>query len=265
MAEQIVFFEKNRADFTYTAVTASASEGDEFALNVINRSNNTAWLTTNSLDANNTTLTIDFADEKSISDILLIKHNFKSFNLKWWDGSAFQAFTPPINETTNTKETNYYEVSQVTTSQIQLTILGTMVPDSDKFLYQLIATEKLGQFEGWPIIKSPTISRNRNKTLMLSGKMNVFENIGNFGMTLQFNNFSSDADLALIEALYEKVEGFLVWPCGGDETQFRTIRQGYRLEDIFLMKPLDEYVPEYDKGIYKNSVSFNVKLQEVTE
>jgi hypothetical protein len=265
MSGQIIFFEKNKADFSYSSVRATASESTDYAVNVLNRNNTTAWITTGSLDSNNTTLTIDTADTKLISDILLIKHNFKAFTLKYWDGFTYQDFSPAINETTNTKESNYFEVEAVSTNKLQLTILGTQVPDSDKFLYQFIATEKLGRLTGWPIIKSPTISRNRKTNQMLSGKMNVFENVGNFSVTLRFNSFSSDADLTLVEELYNQVDGFLVWPCGGNEAQFRTARQGYRMIDIFLMKPIDEYTPEYNKGIYKSGLSFDINLEEVID
>jgi hypothetical protein len=265
MAGQILFFEKNKADFSYGSVTASASEGNEFAPNVLNRNNTTAWLTTGSLDANETTLTINLGDPKSISDIILIKHNFKAFTIRWWDGDQFQDFNTPINETENVLESNYFEVSAVETTQIQVTIFGTQIPDSDKHLFQLILTEKIGRLEGWPAISKPVLSKNRKQTEMLSGKTNIFENVGNFSCILQFKRFSSDADLSLIEELHSRIEGFLFWPCGGNENQFRTVRQGYRMQDIFLMRPSDEYSPEYDSGFYKGTISQDLKLEEVIE
>jgi len=265
MAGQIIFFEKNKADFTYESVSVTATESDEFAANILNRNNSTAWITTGSVDANETTLVIDMADTKDISEIILIKHNFKSFEVKYWDGTDYQNFSPAINETTNSDETNYYVVESVNTSRIQIVIHGTMVTDSDKFLYQFIATEKLGQLAGWPIIKDPKLSRNRKKNLMLSGKQTIFENVGSFSCTLKFNNFSSDQDFTLIENLYDQSEGFLVWLCGGDETQFKSIRQGYRMQDLYLMKCSDEYTPEYNKGLYKGTISLDIKLEEVVE
>jgi hypothetical protein len=265
MAGQIIFFEKNKADFSNQDVVATATEGNDFIRNVLNRNNLTAWITTNSVDANDTTVTLDMADTKTVSDILLLKHNFKSFNIKYWDGATYQDFTPAINESTNTLDSNYFEVTPVSTSRVQLIIHGTQTADTDKVLYQFIVTEKLGRLEGWPLIKSPTLSRNRQKTVMLSGKTSVMENIGSYSVVLKFTSFSSEFDLSIIEALYSKIDGFLFWPCGGVESQFRTIREGYRMEDIYLMKPTDEYSPEYDKGLYKSGMSLDVKLTEVTE
>src|SRR5688500_2818941 len=133
MSGQIIFFRKSKADFSYDNVSATASEGASYAEYVLNRSNLSAWLTTGSVDANNTTLTIDFSEDRVVSDILLLKHNFKAFTVKLWDGSTYQDFSPAISETTNTDSSNYYEVTSQETSRIQITITGTQTPDEDKY------------------------------------------------------------------------------------------------------------------------------------
>lgn len=265
MPSQIIFFDKNKADYSYSYVTATASEGTDYARNVLNRSNLNAWITTGSTDASNTTLVIDFTDERTFTDLILIKHNFKSFNIKWWDGAAYQDFTPAINETTFAEESSYYQVAAVDTTRVQVEVLGTQVADSEKFLYQFILTARLGQFESWPPIKSPLISRNRQRNTMLSGKSSVFENIGSFSCSLIFDATTSDADLTIVESIYDQVEGFLVWLCGGEPEQFATVRQGYRFEDIYLMKPSNEYSPEYRDGVYVNPIGLELKLEEVVE
>jgi hypothetical protein len=265
MSSQIIFFEKNKADLSYENISATASEGSEYAPYVLNRSNLSAWLTTGSVDANNTTLTIDLTEDRVITDILLLKHNFKSFTVKYWNGSTYVAFSPAIAPTTNTSASNYYEVTQVETSKIQITILGTQTPNEDKYLYQFIATEKLGQLNGWPVIQGPTHSRNRIKNKTLSGKMNIVENVGGFSCALTVAFLKDSSDLDVIETLYAANEGFLVWLSGGDESQFLTRRQGYRMEDIYLMKCVDEYRPEYVSGIYKNGIKIELSLQEVID
>lgn len=265
MSGQIIFFEKNKADFQYTWVMASASQGNAFASKVLNRSNNSAWITTDSVDADNTTLTIDIGDSKFITDIILIKHNFKSFQVKYWNGSSYVNFSPAINETTNTKSSNYFPVAQVSTMRIQLTVFGTQTPNEDKYLYQFIMTAKLGQLTGWPMIKKPTHSRNKKKSQMLSGKYNIQENVGFFACALEVESWSIDADLAVVESLYNAQDGFLLWLCGGNEDQFKTKRQGYRLEDLYLMKCLDDYQPEYRGGIYSNGLKIGIDMAEVID
>ena len=55
MSGQIAFFEKNYADLDYANVAATASQGvgtEDFARN---RRNDSAWITSGSVDADNTT------------------------------------------------------------------------------------------------------------------------------------------------------------------------------------------------------------------
>lgn len=265
MAEPILFFKKAKTDLSEDNVSATANEGSEFANYALNRSNLSAWITTGSSDSSGTTWTVDMTDEKTISEILLIKHNFKSFTVKYWDGAAYQDFSPAISETTNTEEVNRYSVTEVATSKIQITINGTMTPDEDKYLFQFIATEVLGQLAGYPVIKNPVLSRNKKKSTMLSGKLNISENVGGFSCDLSVSEWKSDADLTLVETLYSSSDGFLVWLCGGDEDQFASLRKGYRLEDLFLMKCVNDYEPEYVAGMYRRGMNITIKLAEVVQ
>lgn len=263
MSGQIIFFKKNVADIEKTYMTVTASQGNDFASRALNRSNLSAWITTGSVDADNTTWEVDMVDESNVTDILLIKHNFKAFTVKYWDGSTYKDFSPAINETTNTSATNWYQVSNVSTSKLKITITGTQTANVDKFLYQFIATEKIGTLSGFPVIKNPTHDENKKRNTMLSGKTHLVKNVGGFQCTLNVSEWKLDADLALVESLYGSVEGFLVWLCGGNENQFSSKRIGYRLEDIYLMKCVNEYSPEWVGGIYSRGLDISIKLEEV--
>lgn len=264
MSQPIAIFRKNQADYTLSQVSATASEASSFASFVLNRNNSSAWVTTGSVDANHTTLTIDMADQHTLTDILLVKHNFKSFQVKYWDGSAYVDFSPAISPTSCTDSTSRFSFAAVGTSRVQVTILGTQTPDTDKFLYQLILTQLIGQFQAWPIIKKPTHNRNKRNSLMLSGKNCLGENVGAFSCDLQVGYWKSDQDLSVVETMYGSNEGFLVWLCGGDETQFSSKRVGYRLEDIYLMKCTNNYQPEWYQGIYTTGLNLTISLAEVT-
>lgn len=264
MASQISFYRKPYTDRTQPNVTAAASEASDIAIYALNRGNISAWVTTGSLDSNLTTWEVDWADERKVNSIFLILHNFKSFTVKYWNGSSYVAFSPAINETTNTASTNYYEVTEVSTKKIQITINGTMTPDSDKYMTQFIATKMLGQFEGWPIIKNPKVLKNIKSSRMLSGKVHVSENAGGFSCTLEAPHWRIEADLDLIELLYRRSESFLVWLSGGDETQFFAVPEGMRKQDIYLMKTVNEYSPEYLQGLYKAGRAVSISFEEVT-
>ncbi len=198
-----------------------------------------------------------------MNDILLLKHNFKKYVLSYYDDDTGLYVTLFTSTTYTEASTHYYSATGFHTSKIKIRINGTFVADSNKYLFQFIASERIGQFAGWPVIKKPVISRDLRKSKMLSGKTSMFANTGAFACKLSWTNLSSSADLAIIERMYQSNEGFLVWLCGGDEDQFSSVRQGYRMEDIYLMRCQDEHSPEFYGGFYKSGMKIEVDLVEV--
>lgn len=262
IAQPIRFFRKNKADFSYTGVTAYASQAQDQAQFPRNRSNRRAWMTSGSVDADNTTYEMDFGDARHFDSLILLLHNFKNFKVEWFDGVNYQNFSPAINVTDNANESSFFQFADTLTAKIKITIFGTIEPDADKFLFQFIATEQLGQLEGWPVIKAPVHIRNRIINKMQSGKITVNESVGGFKCELTVSNWRSDVDLSLIEQLYDQLDGFLVWLSGGSDAQFSSRRHGYRLEDIYLMKIVNDYSPEFVKGLYSSGLAIKVQLQE---
>jgi hypothetical protein len=264
MSQPIMFFKKNKADYQNPSAVVTASEGGTFAPFVQRRSNGIGWMTTGSVDANHTTLTVNFNDIQTISDLILVKHNFANFNVKYWNGSAWTDFSPAVSRSGVTESTTRASFSAVQTTQLQLTINGTQVPNSDKKLSQFIATELIGQLKGWPTIKKPSFNKNKQNSKMLSGKVTVGENVGGFACDLEVKLWSDSSDLSIVETLYGSGSGFLVWLCGGDQSQFSSVRQGYRLEDFFLMKCTNDYSPEWFSGLYSSGLNLTLSLAEVT-
>jgi hypothetical protein len=196
---------------------------------VQDRSNSTAWVTTDSVDADNTTLEVDFGDLQLIDKIILVLHNFKAYTVQYWNGSAYVNFSTPINVSGNTESTTSHSFTAVETTKVKLIITGTMTANEDKYLYQFIASQVIGQFEGWPVMQDATISKNKRVSKMLSGKTDIANNLGAYSARVRIKVTSSAADRALVESLFNNSEGFLFWPCGGDEDQFSYANQGYRL------------------------------------
>ena len=234
MSAQIKFFKKNKADISNSLVSITVTDatatnnGQDFVDFMRNRNNYSAWLTTGSNDAANTTLVVDMTEERDVDTIILVDHNFDSYTLKYWNGSSYVDFSTAISVSGNTSDTTSHDVTSVSTSRIQLVITGTQVADADKRLAQLIVTEKLvsGQLEGWPIIKAPEHTTNKKISRMLSGKVNVVESLGAFSMDLEVANWNIDADLDIVEEIYFGKRGVLVWLSAGNEAQFSHLRMG---------------------------------------
>lgn len=269
MAGQIKFFRKNHIDLDRPNISISVSDAvaiDDGAdsLNLIrNRNNNSGWMTTTSDDSANTELLIDLGDYLDVDMVMLVKHNFKSFLVEYYDNdtSSFQTYE---NISDNSNDTSILTKS-VNTDQIKITIYGTIIADSDKILRQLIITENfgVGEFEGWPQIKRPTASLNKKVNRLLSGKVNVVEKRGAFSVSLEVKFWIIDNDLTLVENIYYNREGVLMLISGGNEDQFASKRIGYRNEDIVLVRPVNELELPYNKGIYKNGIKVKMDLEEV--
>lgn len=265
MAEQIRFFRKNWADFEREYVSASATNGDDMADQVLTRSNKTGWGTSGSTDAEQPVLTIDLGDSPTIDTIILVNHNWKNYKLQYLasDGVTWTDFSPSLAHTTNTENTTIHEFTALQTSSVRAIIYGTMVADAEKYLSQFIITSALGQFNGWPAIRTPVLGRNLQEQNVISGKANILQNLGRYSASIVVQVLSDSTDLALIETLFSRVEGFLYWPCGGDEDQFSSVRQGYRLVDIYLVRCRNEFSPEWYKGLYKSGQVVRMDLVEV--
>jgi len=100
---------------------------------------------------------------------------------------------------------------------------------------------------------------------MLSGKSNFVSQIGGFTVDLKLKYWNDDDDLTAIEQIYTNRLPVLVWLCGGDEDQFTFKRIGYRMEDIYLMRPSNDYIPQWYSNIYTTGIDINIKLVEVVD
>lgn len=267
---QIKLFYKNHVDIDNPNIalsvtdTGAISDGAEVLDFVRNRNNTSAWLTTGSADINNTTINVDMADSLFIDNIILVGHNFKSFTLQYDDG-GWQDFSTPINETTNTDGTTGFEFDEVMTSRLRLIITGTQTPDEDKILKQLIVVKSLRHLEAFPEIQKPSHSRNRSTAKMLSGKSNLVSQVGGFKVSLKVKYWKSPEDLEAIEKIYTNRLPVLVWLCGGDEDQFSSKRIGYRKEDLYLMRPTNDYIPEWNSYVYSTGLNLTINLVEVVD
>lgn len=265
----IYFFDKNVIDLSNTAISfgftvtdgTATDTGESLSNNIRDRKNWTGWATTDSNDAANTTVEIDF-DDTDIDSIFIVNHNLKAFTLKYEDG-GWQDFSTPISETTNTETTNFYEFNSVNTGSLQLIITGTQVADDDKFVGQIIVTKKIGQFQNHWVISNPALDRARAVKKTLSGKTFVTRKTGGFRMGLESKNVEVDADLDIVETIFDTSEGVLVWVNANDNAQFRTDRIGYRKEDIFLMTATNDYNPEWANGFYNQGTNIKLNLAEV--
>lgn len=274
MSQQPRFFRKNLIDLDYNNVTftitdsVASSTGSTLTNLMLNRDNDSGWSTTGSDDSANTQLDLVFNDVLQFDSIILAGHNFDNFTIQYYnEGSmTYTDFSTAISTSSLTVDTSFFEFDSVDSSRIRIIIGGTQVADADKVLRQLIVTRKIrtGQLEGWPIIKNSTLDLEKNAVKTISGKSKITRRVGSFSCDMNFKTWPSQADMDLMEDLhFFHPNGFLFWPSGGDETQFKYKRINYRAKDIYLCGIESEWNPDWYKGLYKNGLDMRVRLVEV--
>jgi len=265
MAQKIKLFEKNKIDYqneniTITVTDSVATDNGQAIVDYIrNRNNNSSWVTTESTDAAGTYLEIDMADTEAIDTIILVGHNFKNFTIYYWNGGSYTAIQAYTNSIAYTTQCTFTEVQ---TSKIKILISSCQTTDDDKFLKQLIVTKLVRQLAAYPEISKPTHETYRSIGKMLSGKSNFVSQIGGFSVDLKLGYWNNDDDLLCLEKLFFNRLPMLLWLCGGDEDQFKFKRVGYRLEDLYLVRPSNDYVPQWFSNVYSTGLDISIKLVE---
>lgn len=268
MGHGISVFEKNKLDIdnedvTITVTDAVATDNGQDSVNQIrNRDNSSGFATTGSTDAAGTKIEIDLVDEAVIDSIFLLQHNFKAYTIKYWNGASFVDFPTAINISGNTDADTFHSVTSTSTSRLELTITETFVADDDKFLAQFVATEKIGQFKEKPRIE-PVISKNRKRLKFLSGKERIVRTVGAFECRLRKEQIYTESDLILIERMFDSVQGVLIWLVSGDQAQLRSIRTGYRDQDLFLVTCRNDWEPAFVDGHFDRGITLDMRLIEV--
>ena len=262
----IKFFNKNKiADGSTVASSGTSSSKFILDLDV-----DTYWTSLGSSDGVSEEITITTSKSQSIDRILLLDHNFKTYNIKYYDGSSYVDFSnvvgiggatsTTINETSFSQDSSYYEFTQVSTTSIKITVTHTQTPNQEKYLNQAIASSEIGTFVGYPSVNSITMDRNSRVKKTLGGRFSVQKGNKTFGFDIRFKSYPSsdvynvDIDLAL--SLFETEDPFIIYACGGryESQHFKKAIPGFRLKDAFLMQINKAYKLKYLKSIYVNPI-----------
>lgn len=266
----IKFFALSYLDHTQNGVTLSVTDsvafdtGGDFINEIRNRSDKDGWMTSGSNDAANTELLVTFSDLTEFTRILLLNHNFKNFTMQYYDEdtNAWADFSTPIAVTNFAGKSSYFEVERVFTFKVKLTIQGTQTPNADKSLRQFLICEEIGELVTELNI-DPVFDDDRKISKYVSGRNYVTKSIGGIKIKLTMSSIGRADDLELIEYLHSLYGGFHTWLCGGDITQYETVRNAYRMEDIFYTLVSTLYNPQWRDGRYYNGMIINFTLVEV--
>lgn len=255
----IRFFEMSFADANRLEATTEVTNNNQNVTSMINRDDFQHWESSGSNDSDTIDITCDFGRSRQIDSLLLTENNFKEFTFYRKDGGG--SWVAIASETTNTDTTYFKKFTAVNTQEVKLSITKTMTADAEKSLRDFIVTKDLGQLEGYPKVRFDNLQNQKRKT-MVNGKQKSVLSGFRREVTLQFRDHVGADDRAIVATLGEKTEPVLVWPCGGDASQFAYNDVGYRLKDIILANLDRGNSHEFTKNLYFSGLRTNLKFVE---
>ena len=270
MTGGITFFEKSKALFRDGATVVASSNNNDAKL-ALSMNRVFKWVSVGSDDTTTETITITLPSSVSISRIFLGGINFKEFTVKYGGGPTDFANVTGLDgalgggiaETAYARAAAYYEFDAVTTDTIVITATKTQVADEEKELTLAIATNEIGTFTGYPDPNNAFFDRNERDQKVLSGLSHIVKSGEIFTMKLDMDNYPNQADITLLETLFDSEDPFLVWPNGGIPTQFRLTQKAWRVQDIYQMQTKGKMRSEYNRNIYISGVEKDASLVEV--
>ena len=271
----IKFFDQNIVD-SQTDATVTASTGVSSANFILDRNKYTVWRSSGSSDITIETLEIELTVFDFFDRLFLVNHNFKSYTVKYWSGSAWVDFVnvtglngislSNISESNYSVSSSYYEFDQVLTSKILITIQTTQIPNAEKYLNTFVIAPELGTLIGFPIVKTVTKNKNIRKAKLLNGRVFVNKSIETMKFSIDFKNYPPglDNDLNLTRVLFERDDSFFVWLCGGREgtPYFKYQLPGFRIEDLIQMQVTNVFNDKYRNNFYNGVINLKLRLEE---
>ena len=266
MGQGIRFFNRSYSDITrldLEEILISVTNNNDFKTFMVDRDPFTRYQSSGANDDLITVeLTVDFLQDRFISDLILVDTNLKDFELQQWD-SGSMSYVTVLTETANTANTVYKTFTGLTTDKVKLKMNKTIVADQEKYLNLFIITSEIGQLEYRPFPR-PDHDGNIIENKMIDGKSKFVFNQIQHNFEIEFSGYTNINDRQLLQTLSDLKDSFLIWPCGGDEAQFSYADEGWRLEDIYLVNRSNQPSPFFTKNYYKAGTNARLLLKEVS-
>lgn len=250
-------FELSQALFK-NGTTVTVTSGESSKNNLIDFNKLSRWVSSGSSDITTETLTIAFDSAKTISRILLINHNLKSYTITPItsgdleddsgaailddseaaindDGGTLEfnnvisliSNTPVkgISESTYSLDHSYYEFTPVFCTGITIIATSAQVLDDvanqEKFCFMVIPTIEVDANSGTFTgfpLLIGTTDFQSINDIVISGKRKIQKQDKVFRGSLIIENTPYQNDVTLIDHIRERQGDFLLWPSGGKQS-----------------------------------------------
>lgn len=268
----VKFFDKAK-NLYKDGTSIQATSGQTSAKYMLDNNIYTQWESMGSNDATNEEIVITLRSSMEINRIFLSDFNLKSFEVLYWNGSTYIAFTNVVgvNGVTYTGidvsgyalDSAYFEFDNVTTDRIQIIAKTTQVVDAQKYITKCLVTKEIGTFLGFPRVDNVS-DRNEEKVKTIGGKWIVQKSFETVQIKINLKSHPYQADNDIVESLFDSEDTFLVYPCGGrtGTTYFKIAQKTWGLKDVFNMQLTGNIDNKFEKGVYILGVTKDITLVE---
>lgn len=248
----IKFFDKNKINQNATITLPNNTIGDSSFLWDRDLKKTITSFGYNS-DSSNFDIIIDFGINTTFDRIYMAGINAISGSIAYWDGAQFVVLATLA---TNTGVV-YYEVNTTTTTKIRIRFTSTLIANSEKKISELIVSTELGMLEKNPTSNDLSIVAEDKILKLSNGKQNVVRFGTYFKGKLELKNATSN-DMDLIFYLYNRVDPFYIWLCGGigRENTF------YKLSDLYFVNIIGEIAPKLKGNLFSLGEELKMEIAE---
>ena len=252
----IQFFSDDLANIALGG-TATASSAAEDAAEAFNGNLSFGWLSNGENDDTKTAyLERNFGTELYGDTLIIANHNLKDFNLKI-NGKKFISYEKKYAR--NFTVIRFPPQSDI--QSIRIEAAKTITPNEEKQIGAVLLLSYIGQFEQPQELKN-TLNREQGDLTLQNGKHFIF----NCGQSWEFDIdvFSlSQNDIELLQQLLDMGTPFYMWPCGGNEQQFKYHFRPFLFSDFFKVAFSGNNKPNLRDNLYWTGLRDSVNLVEV--
>ena len=230
------------------------------------------WQSSDESDGVRSIINISFGVSRTISRLIIVDTNIVDFYISFnqallniidIDNTRVNTLAPYINR----NSVVYLEFDPVTVNTLELMVSRTQTPNERKHIRQIIATNEIGTFLGFPEVNSFDRNNNAITHRASTGMKHIIKQartIDSFRM--RFKTYPVQEDIDLSNRLFDWEErSFTLWPCGGGygSEHFLFPTEGWRLEDIYNVQTVSKKSSKWWRNLYKSGVQTDLRMVEV--
>lgn len=230
------------------------------------------WQSDDTSDSIASELSFSFSPLVNISRLIIVDTNIRDVKIEFdmtlsnivdIDNLRVSSLSPYRNR----NPIIYLEFDPIDIVSLRLIAMNTQTPNQRKYIRQVIATNEIGIFQGFPEVSSYNANQNTIVHRASTGVKHIVKQIKTIDtFNLRFKHYPEAEDISLSNKLFDWPErSFILWPCGGGygSDHFLFESEGWRLQDIYNVQTTGRKSQKWWRNFYKSGAETSLRMVEV--